>query len=1547
MRQLGLILFGASTYDLFEGEDRESFSRSAKAFEDLCTTPIFVEKYACSKLNLYDQPYTTREISAKIKSFISDNNHDDLIIYYCGHGHKTQSLRKFGFFLRTTDPSIVSTTVLNFNDLWDDLEPLVVRKQVFFVLDACHSGEVFHDPEERMDAGSPGLSLNPGQLGNILRAGTAVFTSNGGGYSYAPKGHLHTLFTGAVIDILSAGIPRLSERRILSWKDLCDEVEIVTRERDDRAPAPWIRTQPGSHRDVTTLPFFVNRAYVPPKRQSVGKEREFWDEAKDTGNPYLLEAFLIQFPKSFRRPLARTRCENAIKSQTTPELLERFVHEYPESDRYPLALARLAAVEWELVKGSRDVDQLRAFADRFKATVQAAFAETAISILQQEHSRWSAIENSSDPNDFEAFVEAFPESDRVAAARQRVQDLLRREQRREVLERFFVDHPNSSHTDLAWSRLGAVEWCEIQDCRDRETLRRFAERFSELPEAGLATTRIAQIDQEQAQAVAIERSTDPGELEKFLQTNLPEALSSQAQKRQQRLIAVEHSYEVLERFVHDHLSSKCYGAAWLRLAALYWQELQPGDDLARLSDFARRFQSTPEAGFARSKIAALETETDRWNAIARSKNPNDFVAFLEQFPNSRYTSLARERIEILLTAQVYPDLLEQFLQAYPASNQAPLARARLATIEWQKLERSRDPASLRTYISRFDGVTGAHDAWARLAKLKWRAIRKSSDLATLQDFVHEFEGKAPISDALRRIQLIKDFQARGQAWWLAIAQTEDISKLKRFLRVHGEGPLGPLAAQKLAALRVQRVSAWRRVLNITRDRLNRLGERLRHSPHLDKSLSYCRAFVAAIPKSSRWFSDIAIRGSAILRGSFDASSTAIRSWFHSRSLLPVMASAAAVALAWLYFERSPPLSQHPAAAADPCVIGATPDFDRIMRACAAEIQRNPDHSAPYLVQATLYSGRSDPKNAVASLDHALNRDPNNLEARRLRMSAFDTLGDLDHAVDDYEHIVALGGHGTIEPELRTKYAAQLLNRADQYRRSAKPDKALADYDHALRLVVDYPPALSGRALTHLQKHNFKPAIADYNRLIALGAATAEVYNNRRVAHEGIEDYDHAFADYVDALHLDPAYARVHLNSRYAGPFSKRADSYLAKGDLNAAIADYTRAIDLDPGLLTARASRALAYYKNQEFAAAIADYSRLINLGAATAENYDKRRLAYEANDDYDHALEDYLTVGRIDPAYGNKITLSSKYSSAFVRHGDGHLSRGDVDAALDDYNHAITLDPALSDAWAGRARAYLKKSDDLERALAGFDQALKRAPNSPEIRAQRRQAYAQKITALDDANLGQAIAIYDAATALDSGFGDWVTLPTKFWSTFYVQGNLLKEQVDRKPPKERLVTQYAKALQYYNMAVRIDPQNGRAFHLRCWLRAIAGTTPAQLSNALEDCQKAIDLLKASLAETNDITTEANYISALGRRGFVYLKLGQYQKAIAGFEVTLDALKRVDRFELKDTEARSLYGRAMAKRKLKITDGVESDIVLAKKAKKDIAEEFESYGFPP
>ena len=73
----------------------------------------------------------------------------------------------------------------------------------------------------------------------------------------------------------------------------------------------------------------------------------------------------------------------------------------------------------------------------------------------------------------------------------------------------------------------------------------------------------------------------------------------------------------------------------------------------------------------------------------------------------------------------------------------------------------------------------------------------------------------------------------------------------------------------------------------------------------------------------------------------------------------------------------------------------------------------------------------------------------------------------------------------------------------------------------------------------------------------------------------------------------------------------------------------------------------------------------------------------------------------------------------------------------------------------------------------------------------------------------------------------------------------------------------------------------------------------------------------------------------LDSRGLVYLKLGDYDRAIADYDGAL---------KIDPNYANSLYGRGIAKLKKGDNSGGNSDIESAKAIQPDIAEDFARYG---
>ena len=89
-----------------------------------------------------------------------------------------------------------------------------------------------------------------------------------------------------------------------------------------------------------------------------------------------------------------------------------------------------------------------------------------------------------------------------------------------------------------------------------------------------------------------------------------------------------------------------------------------------------------------------------------------------------------------------------------------------------------------------------------------------------------------------------------------------------------------------------------------------------------------------------------------------------------------------------------------------------------------------------------------------------------------------------------------------------------------------------------------------------------------------------------------------------------------------------------KGDLDGAIADFTRAIELNPKDDAPYYNRAQAKWLKKDRAGAIADYTRAIELGSTNPAAYNNRGNARAENNDRDGAIADYTRAIELNPNY-------------------------------------------------------------------------------------------------------------------------------------------------------------------------------------------------------------------------------------------------------------------------------------------------------------------------
>jgi len=113
-------------------------------------------------------------------------------------------------------------------------------------------------------------------------------------------------------------------------------------------------------------------------------------------------------------------------------------------------------------------------------------------------------------------------------------------------------------------------------------------------------------------------------------------------------------------------------------------------------------------------------------------------------------------------------------------------------------------------------------------------------------------------------------------------------------------------------------------------------------------------------------------------------------------------------------------------------------------------------------------------------------------------------------------------------------------------------------------------------------------------------------------HDG--DIDRAIAYFSKAIEIDPGYDEA---------YHQRGRAYYYKGQLDKALSDFNKALEIYRNYDLPYCGRGLVYYMKGQYDQAIVDCSKAIVINPRFAAAYNCRGLAYRAKGQYDKACPD------------------------------------------------------------------------------------------------------------------------------------------------------------------------------------------------------------------------------------------------------------------------------------------------------------------------------------
>lgn len=353
----------------------------------------------------------------------------------------------------------------------------------------------------------------------------------------------------------------------------------------------------------------------------------------------------------------------------------------------------------------------------------------------------------------------------------------------------------------------------------------------------------------------------------------------------------------------------------------------------------------------------------------------------------------------------------------------------------------------------------------------------------------------------------------------------------------------------------------------------------------------------------------------------------------------------------------------------------------------------------------------------------------------------------------------------------------------------------------------------GRALTAINKDDLSAAAKDLDEVFKAEPKNATAFYLKGMIEFKQSKFDEALADQTKAIELNqhPDFPQFYYERGMT--YEYRTDP-----DLNRALLDFNKAIQIAPNYKNAYEKRAWVHFSLENWAAAVSDYTQAINLGSNTLAVYGNRGAANLNLKNYDQSIADSRKALEIDP------------SNSAVKENLEKALKLKNPAAAQGMTSAELLKRALEAKKAGDTAAQ-------ERFLTA---AIEADPKNYEAVEER-------------------VFMYDAAGKSDPAIVDAGRLieldPTNF-DGFYLRASMYAARKE-----------YEKAIPDYTsqLALKLTSDQSASTY---YLRSVAYRKTYQYEKALADLGRAIDLHPA-------------YKSALSDRAEIFEFGGSYDLAEA------------------------------------------------------------------
>ena len=397
-----------------------------------------------------------------------------------------------------------------------------------------------------------------------------------------------------------------------------------------------------------------------------------------------------------------------------------------------------------------------------------------------------------------------------------------------------------------------------------------------------------------------------------------------------------------------------------------------------------------------------------------------------------------------------------------------------------------------------------------------------------------------------------------------------------------------------------------------------------------------------------------------------------------------------------------------------------------------------------------------------------------------------------------------------------------------------------------------------RGLTALEYGRRQEAVQAFGKAIKIDPGFARAYLYRADTWRALGQIDRAIVECTKAIDLG-LYAEMNA-------YLERGRLYAMKDRSDQAIADFSTYLKESPDDANARTTRGLEWIKKGQADKALADFAEVIRRNPEAYKAYYNRALAWGLKQEHDKAIADIDVYLKHNPPY----------APAYYARALAWVGKKDLDKAIADITQAIKLDPRDTAGYYNRGKLWLEKKK-VDKAITDFSEVIRRDPQAYYARYNRAEAWRKK------QEYDKAIADIDVYVKHEPPYAPAYYVRAMAWSG--------KKNLD-------------KAIADLTQAIKLDPRYTVAYYSRALIWSNKRNPDKAIADFTEYLRQSPDDAKARIARgvewrmkrqvdkgiadfSEAIRRDPRAYKAYYNRAEAWVEKQEYDKAIADIDVYL------------------------------------------------------------